>query len=79
MKPEKVHATLDARGMLCPMPIVKSAKAIQQVPDGEVLEILVTDRGACVDIPAWCSSRKHTLLFQDQEENVYRFYVRRGI
>ncbi|MFZ5823718.1 MAG: sulfurtransferase TusA family protein [Bacillota bacterium] len=78
MKPEKVYQTLDARGLLCPMPIVRSTKAMAEVPEGEVLEILATDKGACVDVPAWCNARKYTLLHQDQQENVYRFYVKKG-
>lgn len=78
MKPEKVDATLDARGMLCPMPVVKATKAIQTVADGGVMEVLATDKGACADIPAWAKARGYTLLHQDQEGDVYRFYVKKG-
>lgn len=78
MKPEQIHASLDARGLLCPMPVVKAARAIQPLQSGEVLEILATDKGSCVDIPAWCGARKHELLHTDQVDQVYRYYVRKG-
>lgn len=78
MKPERVDATLDARGMLCPMPIVKSNKAIDPLQHGQVLEVLATDKGSCVDVPAWCSARRHTLLHTDTDGQVYRFYIKKG-
>lgn len=78
MKPDKVHATLDARGLLCPMPVVKATKAIQPLAPGQILEILATDKGSCIDIPAWCESRQHQLLHADQVDHVYRYYVRKG-
>lgn len=78
MKPAQIDATLDARGLLCPMPVVRATKAAQSLGAGQVLEILATDKGACIDIPAWCQARKYELLHQDQEGNVYRFYVRKG-
>lgn len=78
LKPEQVDATLDARGMLCPMPIVKTNKAMEPLRPGQVLELLATDKGSCVDVPAWCSSRKHTLLHTDTEGSVYRFYIKKG-
>jgi len=78
MKPEKVDATLDARGMLCPMPIVKSNKAMDPLQGGQVLEVLATDKGSCVDMPAWCNSRKHTLLHMETDGHLYRFYIKKG-
>lgn len=78
MKPQQVNATLDARGMLCPMPVVKTAKAIQSIGPGEVLEVLATDRGSKVDIPAWCAARSHTLLHAEEVENQFRYYIQKG-
>lgn len=78
MKPEKIDMTLDARNLSCPLPVVKATKASQSMSDGQVLEILATDKGAQKDIPAWCQARKNTLLHQEIDGNVYKFYVRKG-
>jgi tRNA 2-thiouridine synthesizing protein A len=78
VKPEKVDLTMDARGMLCPMPVVKATKSIAGLAEGQVMELLATDRGACADIPAWCRARRHELLHQDEVDGVYRFYVQKG-
>lgn len=78
MKPETVHATLDARGLACPMPVVRAAKSIQTIATGEVLEVLATDKGACHDIPAWCRSRNYDLIHNDQVDDCFRFYIRKG-
>ena len=51
--------TLDAKGLACPMPIVKTKKSIDTINSGEVLEVLVTDKGALSDIPAWAKSGGH--------------------
>jgi len=48
---------LDVRGQHCPMPVVKSAKAIKELAPGEVLTVLATDRGSITDIPAWALAR----------------------
>ena len=51
--------TLDAKGLACPMPIVRTKKSIDTINSGEVLEVLVTDKGALSDIPAWAKSGGH--------------------
>ena len=51
--------TLDAKGLACPMPIVRTKKSIDTINSGEVLEVLVTDKGALNDIPAWAKSGGH--------------------
>lgn len=78
MKPDRIDATLDARGMLCPMPVVKATKAMEPLAAGQILEILATDKGSVVDIPAWCSARKNTLLHHEAAGGTYSFYVRKG-
>ncbi|MEN2767998.1 sulfurtransferase TusA family protein [Ornithinibacillus xuwenensis] len=70
--------TLDAKGLACPMPIVKTKKAIDTINSGEVLEVLVTDKGALNDIPAWAKSGGHTVLEQKTEEEVLYFYIQKA-
>ena len=69
--------TLDARGLKCPMPIVKTAQAIKGVGSGELLEVLTTDPGAVADFAAWSRATGHTLVHQSIDDSVYRFVLRR--
>jgi tRNA 2-thiouridine synthesizing protein A len=69
--------TLDARGLKCPMPIVKTAQAIKSVASGELLEVLTTDPGAVADFAAWSRSTGNTLVEQSIVDGVYRFVLRR--
>lgn len=69
--------TLDARGLKCPMPIVKTAQAIKTIASGELLEVLTTDPGAVADFAAWSRTTGNTLVEQTVADNVYRFVLRR--
>jgi TusA-related sulfurtransferase len=69
---------LDARGLLCPMPIVKAGKEIRSLEDGEIMKILATDRGAIVDFPAWADDTGNELMeWHEEEDGVLVFYVRK--
>jgi tRNA 2-thiouridine synthesizing protein A len=72
-----VESTLDAQGLKCPMPVVKTSKEIKNVSIGGVLEILATDPGSMADITAWTKSTGNELLKAQKEEGVFKFYVRR--
>ena len=69
--------TLDAKGLNCPLPILKAKKAISPLPPGGTLEVLATDPGAVKDFAAFCRTTGHELVEQSQEGNVYRFVLRR--
>ena len=69
---------VDAKGLACPMPIVKTKKAMDELGAGQVLEIHATDKGAKNDLTAWARSAGHELL-QDQEDNEeYKFWIKKG-
>ena len=69
---------LDARGLLCPMPIVKAAKEIKSLSDGDVLKILATDRGSIADFPAWADDTGNELLeWHEEGDGTLVFYVRK--
>ena len=72
-----VADTLDAQGLLCPMPIVKAAKAIKGIAVGEVLKVLATDRGALADFPAWADDTGNELVDSRKEDGVFIFYIKR--
>ncbi|MGH2464808.1 MAG: sulfurtransferase TusA family protein [Candidatus Limnocylindrales bacterium] len=69
--------TIDARGLSCPMPIVKTAQAIKTVASGIALELLATDPGSTKDVAAWCRVTGHQLVEQSSDGAVYRFVIRR--
>ncbi|MFD1606454.1 MAG: sulfurtransferase TusA family protein [Bacillus sp. (in: firmicutes)] len=73
-----ITKTLDAKGLACPMPIVKTKKAMDTINSGEVLEVLLTDKGALNDIPVWAKSGGHNVLEQKTEEDVLYFYIQKG-
>ncbi len=54
--------TLDARRLLCPMPVIKTQNKVQALSPGDVLAVTCTDPGALNDIPAWCRINGHTIL-----------------
>ena len=70
--------TLDLKGLLCPMPIVKMAKAIKEVELGGTLEAVATDPGVMADVPAWCRSTGNELVSLDKVEKEFHFIVRRA-
>jgi len=74
----KEDRTLDARGLLCPMPIVKAGKEIKTLTPGQVLKILATDRGAIADFPAWADDTGNELLsWLEESDGTLVFYVRK--
>lgn len=68
---------VDARGLSCPMPIVKTAAAIRTVPSGELLEVLATDPGSVKDVAAWSRTTGNEPVEQTTDGAVFRFVIRR--
>lgn len=73
----QVLQTVDARGLSCPMPIVKTAQAIRTVPSGGLLEVLATDPGSVKDVAAWSRTTGNALVEQSVDGGVFRFVLRR--
>jgi tRNA 2-thiouridine synthesizing protein A len=71
------ESTLDAQGLKCPMPVVKTSKEIKNISVGGVLEILATDPGSMADITAWTKSTGNELLKAEKDGDVFKFYIRR--
>ena len=67
---------LDAKGLNCPLPILKARKALKDVPAGETLEILATDPGAVADFQAFCRQTGNELVEHSQDDDVYRFLIK---
>ncbi|MCH8231311.1 MAG: sulfurtransferase TusA family protein [Bacteroidetes bacterium] len=73
----KVVKTLDCSGTLCPIPIVKTKKAITEIEVGEILEMISTDSGAMPDMEAWARQTQHELLESHDEGETFRFLIRK--
>lgn len=69
--------SLDFKGLLCPMPVVKLAQAMKQVQIGESVEAVATDPGVMADIPAWARSTGNELVTLEKQDKIFKFVVRR--
>ncbi|WP_269449011.1 sulfurtransferase TusA family protein [Ferroacidibacillus organovorans] len=77
MTQQLVNLTIDCKGLSCPMPIVKTKKAIDQVSPGQVLEVLATDPGSVADIKSWATRTGHQFIGTTKDGNVFKHYIRR--
>ncbi len=70
--------TLDASGLRCPMPLLKTKLELNSMTLGEELVVVATDTGSLRDIPAWLALSAHTLVSQSESNGEYRFVIRCG-
>lgn len=73
----EITQTIDARGLSCPLPIVKTAQAVKGLPTGAIVEVLATDPGSIKDFAAWSRATGHELVEQTSDGAIYRFVIRR--
>ncbi|MED4041238.1 sulfurtransferase TusA family protein [Niallia taxi] len=78
MKDLKANMILDAKGLACPMPIVKTKKAMNVLEAGQVMEVQATDKGSKADIKAWAESLGHQYLGTIEEGEVLKHYLRKS-
>jgi tRNA 2-thiouridine synthesizing protein A len=69
--------SLDCSGMACPMPIIKTKKAVDGLQIGQVLKMTATDPGSVSDIDAWTQKTGHELVGKEQSGGNYIFYIKR--
>ncbi len=67
---------LDAKGLNCPLPILKAKKALKEVPAGGMLEVLATDPGAVKDFEAFCRTTGNELIESKQDGKVFSFLIK---
>lgn len=77
-KPDESAAVVNAVGLLCPLPIVHTARRLQSLPAGAVVEVHSDDPGICQDLPAWCRAMNHELVELAEVNGVWRGRVRKG-
>jgi TusA-related sulfurtransferase len=69
---------IDARHLLCPMPVIRTQDGVAGLQPGELVEVLCTDPGVVYDIPAWCRMRGHEVCNIDEQENEITITIRIG-
>ncbi|EJQ54221.1 hypothetical protein IEQ_00602 [Bacillus cereus BAG6X1-2] len=74
----KVDMSLDCKGLACPMPFVKTKKAMESLASGQVIEIEATDKGSTVDIKSWASKVGHQYIGTKHEGDILMHYVRKA-
>ena len=73
-----VAEKLDTRGMSCPLPIVKTRKAINQIRAGELLEVTTTDPGSVKDMATFCEQTGNRLVASNESDNGYIFLIEKA-
>lgn len=74
----KVDSTLDCKGLSCPMPMMKLAKAMKKLKSEEVLEMIGTDPGTKSDLPRWCEKTGNEVVEEGElEGGVFRFLIKK--
>lgn len=71
-------STLDARGLNCPLPILKTKKALGGLESGETLTVIATDPGSVKDMTAFCSQTGHSLLESAEDQGDYTFTIQKS-
>jgi tRNA 2-thiouridine synthesizing protein A len=74
----EADSEIDARGLNCPMPILKTKKGMRDLKPGQVVHLITTDSGSANDIPLFCSQSGNELVESSEESGEYHFYIRKG-
>lgn len=73
----KCDHSVDAYGLLCPMPIVKTSQKMKELKPGEILEVIATDEGIKEDMPSWCKTTGNEFVGLEEKDGEYRVYVKK--
>ncbi|UTR17049.1 sulfurtransferase TusA family protein [Salipaludibacillus sp. LMS25] len=74
----KADKLLDASGLACPMPIVKTKKEIENMTSGQIIEIHATDKGVKNDFAAWVKASGHKILADEDDNGVFKFWIKKA-
>jgi tRNA 2-thiouridine synthesizing protein A len=72
-----IAMSLDLKGLSCPMPIIKTAKAMKTLTPGQLLEVFATDPGSVPDFKAWSMSTGNPLVESDEQAGVFHFVLKK--
>jgi tRNA 2-thiouridine synthesizing protein A len=68
---------LDARGLLCPLPVLKARKRLGGLKGGQVLRMIADDPAAVIDVPHFCAESGHELAHRDEEAGAQVYFIRK--
>lgn len=71
-------AILDARGLMCPMPVLRAKKALRDVKEGNILQVLATDPGSVADMKAFCEMTGNRLVSSEQDGDVFIYHIEKS-
>ena len=74
---QSIDRVLDAKGLNCPLPVLKTRKALRDVPLGDLLTVLATDPASTIDIRHFCNVSGHDLIESSEADGVYTYVIRR--
>lgn len=74
----KTDFVLDVKGLACPMPIVRTKKAMNDLEPGQIMEILATDKGSKADLKAWAENTGHQYIGTIEEDDLLKHYIRKA-
>lgn len=75
--PQAAVKTVDCRGELCPIPVVKLSLALEDVQPGQVVELVATDPGSKADVPAWAEMTGHVLLRTENRDKTFIYFIQK--
>ncbi len=78
-KPLSTVVLIDARGLNCPLPVLRLRKRLHELAPGTEVELLTTDPAAQRDVPAFCEAQGHAVVGADTQDRATRFLIRKGI
>lgn len=74
----EAQAELDARGLLCPLPVLKARKRLNPLEVGAVLKMIADDPAAAIDVPHFCAEQGHELIAQHELGEAMAYFIRKG-
>lgn len=74
----RTNRVVDCEGLACPMPVVKTKKAMEEIQSGEVLEVRATDKGSVADLQSWANRTGHQYIGLKEEDGVFRHFLRKA-
>ena len=78
LTPMTYDADLDAKGLLCPLPVLKARKRLQALASGQVLRILADDPAAVIDVPHFCNEAGHALLAMQEVADGQLYFIKKA-
>jgi tRNA 2-thiouridine synthesizing protein A len=74
----EINDTVDALGLLCPLPVLKARKRLKSLTQGQVLQLLADDPAAVIDVPHFCNESGHSLIGQSETDGHQIYLIRKS-